>query len=531
MPQIYLMPGKIAIAPSPSMEGGGGEPVMIKTILGSCVAIVLFDPVARVSGMNHYLLPQVSGGEAPSHRYGSVAIPALIQGLLERGAQKGRLKARIFGGGNVLGDVSVGIGVGIKNIALAESALAAEAIPVVEKNTGGNSGRSIILDCATYEVAHELMADRSGGEGVEISGYAALKAARDVKVLIVDDSATVRTLFEKIFAKNGLKVVGAASTAFEAREHIVREKPDVITLDIEMPHMSGVAFLEKLMQHMPIPTVMVSSLGATGEAALRALELGAVEFVQKPSQYDPVALRELGEVLVGKVRAAASTPLVKSRARNHPAVAAAPGTRASILPRRSSSPLKLVAVSGNAGSQSSLDCLLRQLATDTPPVVIADSTISGFLDAYFQKLKGKIKVGLKVPGDGESLMMGNVYFAPPGKHLKVEARGSMLHARVLSGAPVHGQIPSGTELLRSAALATGAATLGVVLSGFGEDGVEGLVEIQKNGGASWVEDPDAATFPFGPQKAVTLGVVDQVLDLASDGKAAAALMELRNRSV
>jgi two-component system chemotaxis response regulator CheB len=333
-------------------------------------------------------------------------------------------------------------------------------------------------------------------------------------------------LFSNIFAKNGLEVVGAAADAYQARELILQKKPDVMTLDIEMPKMSGVMFLEKIMKHHPIPVVMVSSLANTGEAALKSLELGAIEFVHKPSQFDPAVLKDLAETLVTKVRAAASVNILK-KLREAPAPIERPKAAVN-APIRKAAELKVVVVGGNAGSADTLEKFIKNLAADTPPVVVSCSTVANFLTAYIGKLKASAKVTPVVGKDGDFLRMGHVYFIPAEHHGKIDFSAQGPQLKLSKGAPVNSQLPSSNVLFQSAAKSFSKGVYGILMGGFGTDGVDGLAEIQKMGGATVVQDPQEAQFPYGPQKAVELGVADDVL--ASDS-IAGHLMQYRNQNL
>jgi two-component system chemotaxis response regulator CheB len=488
-------------------------------MLGSCVGVALWDTRLKSGGLNHYLLPEVIGDEKPSPRYGTFAMSALVEAALKAGSKKQDLVARVFGGAAVLGNVSVGQRIGEKNIEMALKVLSDHGIRVVEQNVGGERGRKIAFNTETGEVMHSFAGE---GGSIDISGFAQLREARDVKVLIVDDSATVRSIFEKIFTKNGLKVVGCASNPYEAREMIVREKPDVITLDVEMPQMNGVRFLEKVMKHMPIPTVMVSSLNSQGDAALESLRLGALEFVQKPSQYDPEMLRTLGQTLVTKVKAAATANVLKSRP--------ASMTQAvqTVRTARAATPSEVggIFVSGNTSAPKSLTKMLLGFNGDTPPVVVAVSTICAFLPAFVADLKKTTKIALKIAEDGMLLMKGTVYFVPGDVHGRVVMQGGSLIMRFEKSGPRQGQMPSGDHLLESAAQALGPAAVGIVLSGFGSDGVGGLAKIHGKGGYTIAESPDEAGFPFVPQTAIAEGIVHEVVK-SSD--IFASLMAYRDR--
>lgn len=513
----YLFPGKLAAFK---------DETVISTLLGSCVAVALHDPVAKVGGLNHYLLPEGSPEERENTRYGICAIPMLIEECVRLGAQRGRLQAKVYGGGNVISVSSLGEGIGKRNIEIAEQILRENNIPIVEKNVAGESARTIKLNTSNFNVIHNQSGSSSAEKPVDVSGFKPLSIAKNVKVLVVDDSATVRTLFTSIFSKSGLEVVGAAADAYQARELILSKKPDVMTLDIEMPKMSGVMFLEKLMKHHPIPVVMVSSLASTGEAALKALELGAVEFVHKPSQFDPAVLKDLAGMLVEKVKAAASVNIVK-KLKEAPALVEMKTTTAPSTLRRSAE-LKVIVVGGNAGSADAMEKFIRGLAADTPPVVIASSTVANFVQAYISKVKAGSKVTPMVAKDGEFLKMGHVYFIPAEHHGRLVASGQSPVLKLEKGAPVASQLPSSTVLFQSAAQSYARGVYAVLLGGFGSDGVDGLMEVQKKGGATVVQHPEEAQFPYAPQKAIELGVADEIL---KSDLLAGHLMQYRNQNV
>lgn len=514
----YLFPGKLAAFK---------DETVISTLLGSCVAVALHDPAAKVGGLNHYLLPEGAPDERENARYGICAIPQLIEECVRLGAQRSRLQAKIYGGGNVISVSGLGDGIGKRNIDLAEQLLREYNIPIIERNVAGESARTIKLNTSNFNVIHHQSGTSSTDKPVDVSGFKPLSIAKNVKVLVVDDSATVRTLFTSIFTKSGLEVVGAAADAYQARELILSKKPDVMTLDIEMPKMSGVMFLEKLMKHHPIPVVMVSSLASTGEAALKAMDLGAIEFVHKPSQFDPAVLKDLAGMLVEKVKAAASVNIVK-KLKEAPAILETRTTTSSTSTLKKAAELKVVVVGGNAGSADSLEKFVKGLAADTPPVVVSCSTVANFVQAYISKIKAGSKVTPVVAKDGEFLKMGHVYFIPAEHHGRVLTGGHGPMLQVQKGAPVASQLPSSNVLFQSAAQSYSRGVYAVLLGGFGSDGVDGLIEVQKKGGASVVQHPEEAQFPYGPQKAIELGVADEILKAES---LAGHLMQYRNQNL
>lgn len=521
MNKHYLFPGKLAAF---------REETQISTLLGSCVSVALFDPETRIGGLNHYLLPELGPNDIGNPRYGTSAITMLIEEMLRLGASEKRLQAKIYGGGNVIAVSPMGESIGRRNIEIAEQMMRERGIRVVEKNVGGESGRTLKLNTATFEVLHNFSNEGAGASAtVDVSGFKPLQVAKSVKVLIVDDSATVRTLFTNIFQKSGLEVVGAAADAYQARELIASKKPDVLTLDIEMPRMSGVMFLEKLMKFQPTPVVMVSSLGSTGEAAMKSLELGAVEFVHKPSQFDPQILKDLAGTLVEKVRAAASVNVLKKlKEKPAPSPVADLNISANTKMKKKTAELKVVVMGGNAGSATAVEKVLEGLAVDTPPVVISCSIVTNFLESFLQKMKGKTKVTLSAAKDGDWLRMGNVYFVPAGHHGKVINTANGPQLKLEKGAPVASQLPSANVLFQSAAQAYAGGVYGILLGGFGVDGVDGLTAIQNKGGMTVVQHPEEAQFPYAPQKAIEVGVAEQITET---NDIANRLMQYRNQTV
>ncbi|HYX38180.1 MAG TPA: chemotaxis protein CheB [Oligoflexus sp.] len=517
MNEYFVYPGQLMAS---------REKARIKTILGSCVSVVLWDRTHHIGGLCHYLLPEPTPGSVPSARYGSFAIPELLQRMLELGAQREHIQAKIYGGGNVVNHLNRLDGnIGDRNVEEAHVQLKALKIPVLESNIGGTKGRVIALDTSSFNVDHRFSDNRSESE--TLSGVTLTSPRERVRVLIVDDSATVRTLFSKALAQSSnIEVVGTATDPFDAREKIIALKPDVLTLDIEMPRMNGVAFLEKLMKHHPMPVVMVSSLGADGEAAQRALELGAVEFVQKPSQYDPALLSELGEILIQKI-IAASTAQLKSF---QPIAKPTAGPRHLPESGRAPNALRLITVGGNVGCSEPLAALIRGLASDTPPVVVSASTISSFIGTYTQRLQPQCRVELQILRMEETqLTMGKVYFATADSHVQIHSTPSGgLVARLEKGGPFFGQKPSSEKLFQSAAEAAKGSVCGILLSSFSADGIAGLLKIRETGGITVVQNPEECSFNATPAAAIEKGAADYILNAV---EIPGCLMELRNRKV
>ncbi len=518
MSESFVYPGQLAFSTAP---------MLIKTILGSCVSVVFWDAKTSIGGLCHYLLPVPTAGAIPSPRYGSFAIPDLLDKLLEAGAHREHIKAKVYGGGNVVSQLNRLDGnIGDRNIEEAFAQLKKLKIPIIEENIGGKLGRRITLDTRNFAVEHRF-SDEKTSDSSNLSGVQLAKVQDRIRVLIVDDSATIRTLFAKALAQAAqIEVVGTATDPYDAREKIIALKPDVLTLDIEMPKMNGVDFLQKLMAHHPMPVIMVSSLGADGEAAQKSLELGAVEFVQKPSQYDPSLIAELGELLIHKI-IAASTAKLNAR---KPAAAK---SSASANTKMSSAPLhglNLITVGGNVGCSEPLAILIKGLASDTPPVVVSVSTISSFIGTFTQRLQQQSRVELQILRQEETVLsMGRVYFATADSHVQIrKASNGTLYARLDKGGPFFGQRPSSEKLFLSAAEAVPGSVCGIMLSSFSADGISGLLKIRETGGITIVQNPEEAAFNATPATAIEKGAADYILNAAD---IPACIMQLRNRKV
>lgn len=509
MQKVFLYPGQFHAAK---------EPMEITTLLGSCVSIVLFDPVAKVAGLNHYLLADLPSGEKPTPRYSQPAFQMLLEECIKLGAKAGNIKAKIYGGGNVISTLASGPQtIGERNVEAAVKLCQSEGISVVEKNVGGEKGRKIVLNTESFAVTHFFNGETSSQSEV-ITPPPVLK--KSVRVLVVDDSATVRTLFKKIFEKNGLEVVGLATDPYEARELIASTKPDVITLDIEMPKMNGVDFLQKLMQSMPIPVVMVSSLSQSGDAALKSLEIGAIEFIHKPSQFDPTVLAKLAEQLVFKVRAAANVPVKKSVQKPSSQVSLSIGSG------RKKTDIQIIGVGGNSGSQELIKSFIKDLPEDTPPVVVSCSTIAPLAEGFVAAFNGKTKAKVQVGQEGISLGLGTVTIVPADAHATVQKTQLGYRLKLQKGNPVNSQLPSSDVLLKSIAAEASSQGCGVLLSGFGNDGVDGLAAVHGAGGLTLVQEPSECMFPFGVRKAAEQGFANIVV---SGSNLSTTLFEQRSK--
>jgi two-component system, chemotaxis family, protein-glutamate methylesterase/glutaminase len=358
-----------------------------------------------------------------------------------------------------------------------------------------------------------------------------------IRVVVVDDSALVRSMLTEIINRQpDMECIGAAADPLVAREMIRNLNPDVITLDVEMPRMDGIDFLSKLMRLRPMPVVMVSTLTERGaEVTLKALELGAIDFVAKPKIGVADGLKQLANEITDKVRIAA-----KARIHRSPTPANAPAAPATTSARPSagagggaaSSPAasaaspaslgrlsteKLVFIGASTGGTEATKEVLLALPADAPAVVITQHMPPGFTKSYAARLDSLCRIRVKEATDGERVLPGHAYIAPGGMHLSVERSGANYIARVQDGDPVNRHKPSVEVLFKSAARVVGRNAIGIMLTGMGADGAKAMREM-KDAGAYCVAQDEASCVVFGmPREAIAAGAVDQVLPLKDVG--------------
>lgn len=336
------------------------------------------------------------------------------------------------------------------------------------------------------------------------------------RVIVVDDSALVRSLLTEIINRQpDMVCIGAAADPLVAREMIRELNPDVITLDVEMPRMDGIDFLSKLMRLRPMPVVMVSTLTERGaEVTMKALELGAVDFVAKPKIGIADGLRLLAEDITDKVRIASKATIRK----HHAPAPAAPGAPAAAKPAAPASvgrlsTEKIIFIGASTGGTEATKEVLVNLPPDCPAVVITQHMPPGFTKSYAARLDGLCRISVKEAQDGERILPGHAYIAPGGLHLSVERSGANYIARVQEGEPVNRHRPSVEVLFKSAARVVGPNALGIMLTGMGADGAKAMKELRDAGSYNYVQD-EASCVVFGmPREAINAGAAHEVLPL------------------
>ncbi|WP_373987919.1 chemotaxis response regulator protein-glutamate methylesterase [Duganella sp. BuS-21] len=332
------------------------------------------------------------------------------------------------------------------------------------------------------------------------------------KVLVCDDSALIRSVMTEIInSQPDMEVVGVAPDPLVARELIKQTNPDVLTLDVEMPKMDGLDFLEKLMRLRPMPVVMVSSLTERGsEITMRALELGAVDFVTKPKISIQAGMREYTELITDKIRAASKA---RVQARRLPQAGAEGGhtaTPLSALRNPLLSSEKLIIIGASTGGTEAIREFLMQMPSDCPGILITQHMPEGFTRSFAKRLDSLCKISVQEAQGNERVLPGHAYIAPGHSHLYLTRSGANYMTRIDQAEPVNRHRPSVDVLFRSAAQCAGKNAVGVILTGMGKDGAAGMLEMRNAGAYNFAQD-EASCVVFGmPREAIAVGAAHEI---------------------
>ncbi|MEN9383605.1 MAG: Chemotaxis response regulator protein-glutamate methylesterase [Pseudomonadota bacterium] len=350
---------------------------------------------------------------------------------------------------------------------------------------------------------------------------------RKITVVVVDDSALVRSLLAEIINRQpDMECIGAANDPLAAREMIRELNPDVITLDVEMPKMDGLEFLSRLMRLRPMPVVMVSTLTEKGaEITMRALEMGAVDFVAKPRIGVSSGLRELGDDIVERIRIASKAKVAR-RAAPPPVAATADSNPTQTAPprvlTRLTSTEKVICIGASTGGTEAIREVLVKMPADSPAIVITQHMPAGFTSSFAARLDSLCKINVAEAKNGDRILPGHAYIAPGGKQFRIDRSGANYVAVVEDGEPVNRHKPSVEVLFRSAAKVLGPNAFGIMLTGMGGDGAQAMREMRDAGAYNYVQD-EASCVVFGmPKVAIQCGAADEVLPLS---KIADALLD------
>lgn len=335
-----------------------------------------------------------------------------------------------------------------------------------------------------------------------------------IRVVVIDDSALIRSVLREIINRQSdMEVVGVAPDPLVAREMIREKNPDVITLDVEMPRMDGLDFLEKLMRLRPMPVIMVSTLTERGsDAALRALELGAVDFVAKPRLDIVAGMHDTSLEIVEKIRTAYRAKIRK----RVPLTARDSFGADAVLPVRKmsvGSTEKIIAVGASTGGTEAIKEFLIRLPPDSPGIVITQHMPEAFTRSFASRLDGLCKIRVKEAEHGERVLPGHAYIAPGHSHLLLRRNGANYVAELSQGPPVNRHRPSVDVLFRSVANCAAGNAIGVILTGMGKDGALGMLEMRQAGAYNFAQDEESCVVFGMPKEAIAVGAVHEVLPL------------------
>ena len=335
---------------------------------------------------------------------------------------------------------------------------------------------------------------------------------KKIKVLIVDDSAVVRSILTDALNKDPqIEVVGSAADPFIARQKIVELKPDVLTLDVEMPRMDGVTFLQKLMAAHPLPVVMVSSLTQKGaDTTMAAMDAGAIEIVAKPVMDVRRGLGDMTTEIIDKVKAASQVKMgdykkrLKERAKSKPR----PLNGAMIKTTD-----KIIAIGASTGGTEALKDVITRMPVNSPGIMVVQHMPAGFTQAFSERLNGLSPMQVSEAKDGDSVIPGRVLIAPGDSHMKMRRSGARYYVEVKDGPLVLRHKPSVEVLFTSVAKHAGANAIGVMLTGMGGDGATGMLAMKKAGSFNIAQDEKSCVVFGMPKEAISAGGVDKVVPL------------------
>ncbi len=501
------------------------QPAVVSTVLGSCISVCIYSIHGTIGGINHFVLPKdpmAKAAAADYLRYGNTSTRTLIETILETPGVLARdLRAKIIGGASIRGPGLVSGEIGEHNQNMAKKLLSEFGIKIVASDVGGRQGRKIFF----YTASGKLRVSPVG----EISEKAILKIAptplaskalpekkpKRKRVLIVDDSKTVREMLKLVFGQDPeLEVAAMAASAREADAILKSQAIDVMTLDIHMPEMDGIAYLTKLMSTRPMPVVMLTALSMEdGGEVLRALELGAVDYIQKPRMAE---LPLLAPQICEKIKAAASAHIRAGRISES-------RTRAVKCTQRTSG-RPLVAIGASTGGTQALQEVLLQLSPDIPPIVIVQHIPPVFSKAYADRLNSICPFEVKEAADGDQVLAGRVLIAPGAMQMRIVQDGYGFRVKVEDGPPVNRHKPSVDVLFDSVAKLAKGKAIGIILTGMGADGARGMKAMKEQGCQTIAQDEKSSVVFGMPREAIQLGAVDHICDLSDIAKKLESLL-------
>lgn len=478
------------------------EATIVSTILGSCVSVCLFSQRTGVGGITHFALPDRSYATNSNRNdlnFGETAIDQLYHEILKvPGVEKKDLVAKIVGGASVVSLLTHAHSIGELNVDISRTILQNLKVEIVGEHIGGFSGRKVFF----YTDSGRLRVSKIGAA---ISDGPIKSIGKKVRILIVDDSKTMRDLLSKILTNDEIEVVGKAANATQAIQLIKDLLPDVITLDIHMPIKDGVTFFKEYLATYPIPTIMISSISMNeSDLILKALEIGAVDYIKKPSLAE---IASKADFIRRKIITASSIKVIKPLrmdGKQTKKISYSCGKDAD----------KVVVIGASTGGTEAIKMVLVSLPKNIPPIVIVQHIPPVFSTAFAKRLNELCPFEVKEASDGDEVLPGRVLIAPGGKQMDLIVDQGKRRVRVFEGEKVNGHRPSVDVLFNSAAKVLGKDAVGVILTGMGSDGAKGLLEMKKKNAFTIGQDEESSVVYGMPKAAFNLKAVTQVCSLS-----------------
>ncbi|MBL7543081.1 MAG: chemotaxis response regulator protein-glutamate methylesterase [Bdellovibrionaceae bacterium] len=348
-----------------------------------------------------------------------------------------------------------------------------------------------------------------------------------IKVLIVDDSLVIRKFLEKIFTLDSeIEIVGSVGDPYQARERIFDVKPDVMMLDVEMPRMDGITFLEKVMKHCPIKTIVFSSIASRGsQTYLRAIDVGAVEVIEKPAVDVAKNLESIGRNLIQAVKDVHHSRIFKKVI--IPAAFKSVDKKNNLALSKTTN--QILAIASSTGGTDALKVLFKNMPADIPGTVVVQHMPPGFTKTFADHLNALFPFEVKEAEDGDVVCPGRVLIAPGNFHMEIRRHGARYSVVLHQDQPLHNVRPAADCLMRSVAQYVGGNAIGVVLTGMGKDGATGLMEMKKAGSYNLAQNESTCVVYGMPAAAVQLGAIDKIVSL--DLMAYEILAQLKKKNV
>lgn len=490
------------------------EPIVVSTVLGSCVSVCLFSEFAKGGGIIHYALPELlNKSKDDPLRFGDYAIQKLVETTCHHLELKpSQLKAKIVGGANNIASETTSRQIGFENVALAKKLLADYGIPIVGQDVGGIRGRKILFHIQSGRLQVAFVGHKGSRPSALKAIELPVKKTHDVvrvnkkkvRVLIVDDSKTIRELLTKILGSDpNIEVVGQAEDPLKAELLIPTAKPDVVTLDVHMPRMTGVEWLKTLLPKYRLPVVMITSLEMKdGNEVFEAMELGAIDYIQKPS------LSDLASVMPMIKEKVISAAMAKVRL---------PNQNKKFVPTSISAlafdPSIVVAIGSSTGGTEALREVLVALPKNIPPIVIVQHIPPVFSRAFAERMNSLCPFDVKEAENGDAIHSNRVLIAPGGAQMKMIKKTSGFFIEINDDPPMNRHKPSVDYLFNSVAETISKKAIGVILTGMGSDGAQGLLKMKERGAMTLSQD-EATSVVYGmPKSAWELGASQQQVPL------------------